>query len=255
MTPPPAGSSAPTTTKATRVPASAWWSSRRCARRCPAIRSTPWPANSATRSWRSPTPACGCRRRVRDARSLPRLPQRRAHVRVPGRGGGGRAHAGAAAWLRRARGYEAVLTLVYRAIYRVGQSRRARNAAVAGKAVVRRWERLNGSRGPPPGAGLSAMAEVVGRLGIDADYVLFGHLHRPGSWHLARGATLFNTGCSVDAGSRSGRAPYVFAREKGAPEVRHAPLIRPGIARIRCELRVLGEPRSRTRGTCHVNVV
>ncbi len=116
--------------------------------------------------------------------------------------------------------YEAVLTPVYRAIYRVGQSRRARNAAVAGKAVVRRWERLNGYRGPRPRAGVSAMAEVVGRLGIDADYVLFGHLHRPGSWQIAGGTTLFNTGCWVDAADSERPGTYVLAREKGAPELR-----------------------------------
>ena len=44
--------------------------------------------------------------------------------------------------------YEAVLAPVYRTIYRVVQSRRARRAARVGKAAVRRWERLHGYRGP-----------------------------------------------------------------------------------------------------------
>jgi hypothetical protein len=32
-------------------------------------------------------------------------------------------------------------------------------------------------------AGLQAMAEVVGRLGIEAEHVVFGHTHRPGPLH------------------------------------------------------------------------
>jgi predicted phosphodiesterase len=115
--------------------------------------------------------------------------------------------------------YEAVLTPVYRAIYRVGQSRRARHAASAGKAAVRGWERLNGYRGPRRRPGVAAMTEVVSRLGIDADYVLFGHLHRPGSWPIAGGATLLNTGCWVDAADSERPGTYGLAREKGAPEL------------------------------------
>jgi len=49
--------------------------------------------------------------------------------------------------------------------------------------------------------GLAAMADVVDRLAIDADHVLFGHTHRAGplpgdgdGWRLRSGAQLTNTG-------------------------------------------------------------
>jgi predicted phosphodiesterase len=50
-------------------------------------------------------------------------------------------------------------------------------------------------------AGLTAIREVIGRLGIEADYVVFGHTHRPGpgprdrttDWELA-GTSLCSTG-------------------------------------------------------------
>jgi predicted phosphodiesterase len=49
--------------------------------------------------------------------------------------------------------------------------------------------------------GLAAMADVVERLGIDADHVIFGHTHRAGplpgdydGWWLPSGAQLTNTG-------------------------------------------------------------
>jgi predicted phosphodiesterase len=54
-------------------------------------------------------------------------------------------------------------------------------------------------------AGLRAIGEVVERLGIDADHVLFGHTHRAGplegeadEWTLPSGARLTNTGSWVD---------------------------------------------------------
>jgi predicted phosphodiesterase len=49
-------------------------------------------------------------------------------------------------------------------------------------------------------AGLAAMGEVVRRLGIDADHVIFGHTHRRGplraeaGWRLENGTRLWNTG-------------------------------------------------------------
>ncbi|MCW3063041.1 MAG: hypothetical protein JWN32_213 [Solirubrobacterales bacterium] len=52
-------------------------------------------------------------------------------------------------------------------------------------------------------ATLAAMREVVSRLGIDADHVLFGHTHRSGpwgengDWRAPGGARLWNTGCWV----------------------------------------------------------
>jgi hypothetical protein len=54
-------------------------------------------------------------------------------------------------------------------------------------------------------AGLAAMGEVVARLGIDAEHVVFGHIHRAGplpeddeaEWVTRTGARLWNTGCWV----------------------------------------------------------
>jgi hypothetical protein len=52
-------------------------------------------------------------------------------------------------------------------------------------------------------ASLAAMGEVVSRLGIEADHVLFGHTHRSGpwpggdEWRAPGGARLWNTGCWV----------------------------------------------------------
>jgi len=53
-------------------------------------------------------------------------------------------------------------------------------------------------------AGLRAIGEVVGRLGIDADHVVFGHTHRAGpldgeadGWTLPNGTRLTNTGSWV----------------------------------------------------------
>jgi predicted phosphodiesterase len=49
-------------------------------------------------------------------------------------------------------------------------------------------------------AGLVAMGEVIRRLGIDADHVIFGHTHRRGpmraetGWRLETGTRLWNTG-------------------------------------------------------------
>jgi predicted phosphodiesterase len=116
--------------------------------------------------------------------------------------------------------YEAVLAPVYRAIYRVAQSRRTRHLARMGKAAVRWWERLNGYRGPRRRPGVGAMAQVVDRLGIDADYVLFGHLHRTGSWPVEGGPTLLNTGSWIEAESSFEPGTCAFIRENGPPELR-----------------------------------
>jgi predicted phosphodiesterase len=116
--------------------------------------------------------------------------------------------------------YEAVLAPVYRAIYGVAQSRRARHAASLGKAGVRWWERRNGYRGPRRRPGVGAMAQVVGRLGIDADYVLFGHLHRAGSWRVEGGTTLLNTGSWVRADDSDRPGTCAITRDNGAPELK-----------------------------------
>jgi hypothetical protein len=169
--------------------------------------------------------------------------------------------------------YEAVLAPVYRAIDRLAQSSRTQGLASAARAVVRGWESAGGYRGPrsargrrfarvavrpalgaldrlglgtfdagPPrdGArrpGLAAMARVVDGLGIEARYVVFGHLHRAGplageedTWRTASGRQLVNAGCWVYEpaylGAAPGRSPYrpgglVLVREDGPPELRH----------------------------------
>lgn len=53
-------------------------------------------------------------------------------------------------------------------------------------------------------AAVTAMGEVLDRLGVDADHVVFGHTHRsgpwpprddPADWVTGKGARLWNTGC------------------------------------------------------------
>jgi hypothetical protein len=85
-------------------------------------------------------------------------------------------------------------------------------------------------------AGLAAMGEVVARLGIDADHVVFGHIHRAGplpaddpeEWVTRTGARLWNTGCWVhepllldDAGAEHPFWPGrgVEVREDGVPRL------------------------------------
>ena len=116
--------------------------------------------------------------------------------------------------------YEAVLAPIYKAIYRIAQSRRLRSAARLGKAGVRRWERLNGYRGPGRRPGVGAMAQVVDRLRIDAKYVLFGHLHRAGSWPIEGGTTLLNSGSWVEADTACRPGSCAVIRKNGAPELR-----------------------------------
>ena len=94
--------------------------------------------------------------------------------------------------------YEAVLAPVYKAIYRIAQSRaptQRRGAWQGWCPLVGAAERLSG---PRASSRVGAMAQVVDRLRIDADYVLFGHLHRPGSWPIEGGTTLLNTGSWVE---------------------------------------------------------
>jgi predicted phosphodiesterase len=132
--------------------------------------------------------------------------------------------------------YEAVLQPVYRAIYRVAQSERARAAARGAKALVRWWETVAGYRGPRRRPGLGAMAQVVDGLGIQAAYVVFGHLHRAGpqdpdgpAWTTPRGVRLVNSGSWVyerdylgPAAAHSEHWPgtCVLVGREGAPEVK-----------------------------------
>jgi predicted phosphodiesterase len=67
-------------------------------------------------------------------------------------------------------------------------------------------------------AGLAAIGEVVRRLGIEADHLVFGHTHRRGpmpgeaGWRLEEGTRLWNTGSWVYAPGLVGRtaaeSPY-----------------------------------------------
>ncbi len=68
-------------------------------------------------------------------------------------------------------------------------------------------------------AGLTAMAGVVSRLGVDARWVIFGHTHCAGplpwmdrsEWALPGGGSLLNTGCWTDEpriNSTDVRSPY-----------------------------------------------
>jgi predicted phosphodiesterase len=85
-------------------------------------------------------------------------------------------------------------------------------------------------------AGLAAMGEVVVRLGIDADHVIFGHTHRRGplrsesGWRLPEGTRLWNLGSWVYAPGLVGRtaaeSPYwpgtiAVVEEGRTPELRH----------------------------------
>lgn len=132
--------------------------------------------------------------------------------------------------------YEAVLAPLYQMIYRTAQSRRARHAARAGKRLVRAWERRLGYRGPLRRPGLEAMARVVHCLGIEADYVVFGHLHGPGpmstrhDWRTASGTQLVNTGSWVYEPAYLGpsfeQSSYwpgtcTFVPSEGPPQLRH----------------------------------
>jgi UDP-2,3-diacylglucosamine pyrophosphatase LpxH len=133
--------------------------------------------------------------------------------------------------------YEAVLAPVYRSIFRIAQSRRVRHAARLGQAIVRLWEGRSGYRGHQQPArvgvrrtGVDAMAQVVERLRIDADYVLFGHLHHPGSWRAGDGTALVNTGSWVYEPEHLGPSSEdsscwpgtcTIARDDGPPELRN----------------------------------
>lgn len=85
-------------------------------------------------------------------------------------------------------------------------------------------------------AGLRAMETAAARLGVKADYVVFGHTHRAGpqpgddagEWRMASGTQLINSGCWVLEPSFLGpdpsRSPYrvgfgVWVGEQGPPEL------------------------------------
>ncbi len=65
-------------------------------------------------------------------------------------------------------------------------------------------------------AGVQAMADVVARLGVEADHVLFGHTHRAGprphddatAWRTPSGTQLHNCGCWVHERHFLTETPY-----------------------------------------------
>lgn len=83
-------------------------------------------------------------------------------------------------------------------------------------------------------AGLRGIEHAVGRLRVDAPYVVFGHTHRAGplpgdeisEWRTGSGTRLLNSGCWVQEpgflGRDPGRSPYrvgfcVWVDDEGAP--------------------------------------
>jgi Calcineurin-like phosphoesterase len=85
-------------------------------------------------------------------------------------------------------------------------------------------------------AGVSAMAEVVERLRVDARHVVFGHTHRRGpmpgedEWRRGDGPILWNAGSWVHSpsllGPRAETSPYwpgtvAFVDESGPPRLEH----------------------------------
>jgi len=85
-------------------------------------------------------------------------------------------------------------------------------------------------------AGLAAIGEVVRRLGIEADHVVFGHTHRRGplrnetGWRLTEGTRIWNTGSWVYAPGLLGRTPaespywpgtVMVVTDRGRPRPRH----------------------------------
>ncbi|MGI8863297.1 MAG: metallophosphoesterase [Solirubrobacteraceae bacterium] len=178
--------------------------------------------------------------------------------------------------------YEATLAPIYAWIHAVAQAGDTERGRVPASASTSAWQALAGA-GEPRGvrrwrrrvlaagfplliaalnraglgplrsqlsggelgrASLRALWEVMARLGVDADYVIFGHTHRAGplsdaraaSWRGPQGAEAINTGSWIlepaFLGSRPESSPYragfcVVVNESGPPELRNL-LDRPG---------------------------
>lgn len=165
--------------------------------------------------------------------------------------------------------YESALGPVYALAYALAQSARVGKPAPGGRTSVRIWRMLNGDSGRrlpalllgrvalPVAiaglnraglgplradlsavelrrAGLRGMAEVVRRMEIGADHVIFGHTHRSGphgadeGWNLPGGGRLMNTGSWIHEpaflGSSPRESPYwpghiAMVPENGSPEL------------------------------------
>lgn len=139
--------------------------------------------------------------------------------------------------------YEAAVAPVYALTYALAQSARRGKSVTGGAASVRMWRLVNGSGGgripallvggvavpvaiaglnraglgplrPDLSAielrraGLAGMAEVVRRLAVDADHVIFGHTHRSGPHPGDEGwGPLMNTGSWNYEPTFLGRSP------------------------------------------------
>lgn len=174
--------------------------------------------------------------------------------------------------LRSTDDYESVQAPLYGLLYSIAQSGRRTRRALGENSSARVWEAVHGRDGRPPGirgrllgsvalpgavallnrlglgplrsdlsieeirrAGVRAMRELVERLAIDADDVIFGHTHRRGpldgepGWEAPGGARLLNTGSWVYAPGllRASSRGSVFwpgtvaVVEDGRPELRH----------------------------------
>jgi predicted phosphodiesterase len=139
--------------------------------------------------------------------------------------------------LRSTDDYESVQAPLYGLLYGIAQGGPRPRRGLGENASARVWEAVHGRDGRRPGvrgrllgsvvlpgvvtaanrlglgplrwdlsmaeirqAGLRAMRELVGRLRLEADHVIFGHIHRRGplgsepGWELANGTRLLNTG-------------------------------------------------------------
>lgn len=171
----------------------------------------------------------------------------------------------------RAEDYEVVLAPIYAWIHAVAEWASPERSSVLHGGSVRGWQALTGARrrldlrrhlmaagfpaliatlnrlrlgplrpnisGPElRRAGLTAMGEVQRRLGVEADWILFGHTHRAGplpsdvagEWRTPAGAGLINTGCWVHEaafiGDQPATSPYrpgfaVWVEDDGPPRL------------------------------------
>lgn len=116
--------------------------------------------------------------------------------------------------------YEAALAPIYRGLHWSVQVRGVRTAAHGAKALVRWWEQPRADRSARVRPGVCAMNQVVRNLGIDANHVLFGHLHRPGRWVMETGIELLNAGGWVEDASSVSPGNCIFVPEVGPPELK-----------------------------------
>ncbi len=164
--------------------------------------------------------------------------------------------------------FEAALSPVYAWLDQIANGRAAGGRWATGAATAKAWTLLSGDgRAPLRGkalaallplgiaginlaglgpvsskissdelrrSGLDAMAGVVGLLGVEADYVIFGHTHcagplpwmDPAEWLLPSGAQMINSGCWTDEpriNSTEMVSPYrpgrgVFVTDSGPPQ-------------------------------------